>query len=241
MKIKLLALAFLVVIIAVSCGKDDDIVATEVQLHEPFFFNFKMGPSEFSLTENDARLSNGTFSAGCISSSTFVGGFGYGMRTTKFVSHLPSNNEVTSVNLGITQKVGIIDLNLVDDFSYIRKVLGREGEWKFPTVKEGFAPIRNDLDFPATEVYLDIVMGDGRTYTSILEEIVVRYEESFFNETRVLNLGEFAPKDYTYIIEANFKVDLYEGGDLSKPVIVEGDLRLPIYTFTTTEAKLMCD
>ncbi len=240
MKNAVIIVALMLLFTAISCTSDDNVVATEIELHDPFYFNFSIDDHNYALTEDNASLRSGAFNAGCVSSSGFVGGFAHGSRATKFTSHGTSGNEVESISLAISQKIGIIDLNLSDDLNYMRKVLNRANDWRFPTVKEGFAPIRDHITQSPSEIYLTIKMANGDVYSSTLEEVILRNEEAFFDQTRVLNLGEFAPVDYTYVISANFKVDLYKEGNPQNNVIIMGSLNLPIYTFTTEEAQMMC-
>lgn len=229
---------FVLITLLLGCtGSDDEITPNP----DPIFFNLTLDGKEYSLESTNYVVSQGSLRSGCVESTPWVGGFSYGVRPTHLMAKDVENSFIKEVRFGITQKVGIIDLNLANELNYMEHVLDRSGESGFPTEIVGYEPIRNFVDFPTSEVYLEVYMNDGNLYSSTLEGLSERDESSFFRDTRILNLGEAAPAGYSYILEANFKVDLYKNNASTNSLLVEGNFRLPIYTFKTSEAKAQCN
>lgn len=231
---------FILIILFVGCS-DDSEIQEDTLIHDPIFFNLTLNDTEYVLESTGYIESQGPLQAGCIESTQFIGGFAHGLRPTHLIAKADNDSFIKEIRFGITEKVGIIDLNLADELNYMQHVLDRSGKSVFPTETDGFQPIRNFIDIPPSEVYLEIHTNDGNIYSSTQEGLLERFENSFFKDTRVLNLGEIAPPEYSYIIEADFKVDLYNNNSITNSLNVEGSFRLPIFTVTTSEAKTQCD
>ena len=178
MKKEWLKFSLVSMLLLAGCADDDNQVE-ELYTHDPIFFNLTMDNSQYVLESPDYTVRPGRVRSGCIESTPWVGGFTYGMKPTRLEANTDSDNFIAGIQFSITEKVGIIDLN-VDELNYMQHVMNPPGDRGFPMHVEGFEPTINGVDFPTSEIYLEIYTTDGDLYISTLPGLTSRDENSFF-------------------------------------------------------------
>lgn len=235
-----------------ACSEDDESI---VQANsEDFYVNLRVGSTFFHLDEENYHIERGEEVAGCIDNFT------YGMRYTDLVYKEQTNHLIASLRLGIYKKVLLTDLGAPNEISpgvfrsfsadslrYMRETLyernfGASYATILPININRVDPliVRDSVNHSVlAEAFLTVRMHDEE-YLSFSDNLTKREKNSYLWVNHILKLPESDKREYQYIMEGEFKVDLYRKDHINATV-VEGDFRLPIYTYYTQEALAKCE
>ena len=244
-------LTFLVAVFLLLACSEEDAVMSQIDL-EDFYVNFRVDSTVIQLNEEKYDIVRGEEISGCID------GFTYGMWYTNLVSKDQTNSFVTSLDIGIYRKVPLTDLGepkevspgvfrsfTADSLRYMRETLYSQN---FGASYAVILPFNNTnptivkdsvSNSVLAEAFLTIRMQDEEL-RSFSDDLFKREESSHFQINHILKLSESSTREYLYIVEGEFNVDMYYGGQ-KNPVLVAGDFRLPIYTYSTDEAVANCN
>lgn len=242
----------LVSLLFISCAKDESVNAHDWAKLDELYVHLTFDSLNYFLESNDYQIKQGIEKSGCVNDLT------YGMYHTDLITKEEGNDFISGLSLGITRKVAVTDLGApkeivpggyfsytADDLAYMRNVFTNEGLGSspigFPINSEGYSLNNKDENgLVPTEVYLFINTQDDKLYRSTSDENVPREDDSYFRIINVLNLGDTAPEKYVYIVEGEFRVNVFYENSYTDSKVVEGSFRLPIYTFGTVEALNQC-
>ena len=244
-------LTFSLFIVLLSACSEDDELTSQIDL-EDFYVNFRVDSTVIQLNEEKYDVVRGEEISGCID------GFTYGMWYTNLVSKNQVNSFVTNLGLGIYRKVPLTDLGApkevgpgvfrsftADSLRYMRETLynqnfGASYAVTLPLDDVNTSIIKDSVNNAVlAEAFLTIRMQDEE-FRSFSDDLFKRDESSYFQINHILKLSDSSPREYSYIIEGEFNVDMYYGGQ-KDPVLVAGDFRLPIYTYYTNKVLAKCD
>jgi len=233
-----------------ACSEDEESIS-QPDL-EIFHVNLRIDSSTILLNEDNFDIAKGDEVSGCMDD------FVYGMRYTDMVSKTQMDNLVESFQLGINRKVHITDLGApkkiapgvyrsfeADSLRYMSETLydisyRDTNAVILPFNEANSLIVRDSINnaiLPETFIIIRMQNEELRSFAEYLSE---RSEGSYFRINSILKLSRIATREYTYVVEGDFKVDMYSV-EQKTPVIIEGDFRLPLYTYYTNEALERCE
>ena len=239
----------------ISCKEDETTEAVTETVDwfdlDNFYVHLNFEGTNYFLEATNYQVEQGEDKSGC------ADGYAYGIRHTDWIAAEREATFIKSLSLGITSKVPITELGEPEEFvpgiyrsftpdslTYMREVLhnslGRR-PIGFPLSLEGYPLTNLDINGDTfAEAYLRFSTESGQSYYSTSNETSVRADSTYFHILRSFNLGDSAPKEYSYIVEGEFKIDMFHEDSKTDTKLVEGIFRLPLYTYYTTEVLQQC-
>ena len=241
---------FVFVLCSLACSEDSEVPSRSSL--EDFYVNLYIGSDTVQLNEETCDITKGQKFSGCIDSFT------YGMQYTNIISKHEINGFIRSLSIGILRKVSFGDLGapteigpgvtrsfVADSLRYMREVLynqnfGASYATALPASGISGSVVRDSINKSIlAEAFLTLEIRDKR-FRSFSDGLIERNEDSYFQIDQVVKLSESDTRGYSYTIEGTFKIDMYYNEEKSF-VIVEGDFRLPVYSYHTDQALAECD
>ena len=231
----------------ISCSGDDEPLLQ--QKKENFYINLTWDDSLYSITNDTYQLDSSGATFAC------AGNYTNGQRSTEnyiykkqplSLNAPQDTNFITAVYFDISKKVFEDELNSEDEFSYMKEMLSAD-QFGFPVNSSGYYKVYDpeNVEFivekgVSAEVYLDI-SNRGKFYRSSSVVPNERANESFFKLDNFTTVEDSTVKDYQYIIEGSFSVNLFGGDDETESKTITGTLRWPVKAIKNSKLLSLCE
>ena len=153
---------------------------------------------------------------------------------------------ITAIRLDISKKVFEDELDLEDEFSCMKEMLSAE-QFGFPINTSGYYKVY-DLENSefivekgvSAEAFLSISTQDEfyRSSSVVPNE---RDDKSFFKLDSFVAVEDSTVRDYQYIIEGSFSVNLFRGHYGTESETVAGTFRWPVKAVKNSKLLSLCE
>ena len=231
----------------ISCSGDDEPLLQ--QKKENFYINLTWDDSLYSITNDTYQLDSSGATFAC------AGNYTNGQRSTEnyiykkqplSLNAPQDTNFITAVYFDISKKVFEDELSSEDEFSYMKEMLSAD-QFGFPINTSGYYKVydlENDEFIVekgvSAEAYLYISTQD-EFYSSSSVVPNERDDKSFFKLDSFIAVEDSTVRDYQYIIEGSFSVNLFRGHYGTESETVAGTFRWPVKAVKNSKLLSLCE